>query len=121
MIPPSQPFVQTIEIMCNLFLYLSLSWAWCSIATKIAHAVRTPTDPAVVAAAMARHSHLTPYYQNLRVITDATFLQARPAVVSAVFLSSGTALLLWWKMRTAPSPATFPLVLSCILMDVVSS
>jgi hypothetical protein len=27
---------------------------------------------------------------------------------------------LWYKLRTQPSPATFPLVLSCILIDVVS-
>lgn len=68
MVPPSQPFVQTVETIFNLFLYLSLAWAWCSVATKIAHSVRVPTNPDIIAAAMERHKDLGPYYQNQRVV-----------------------------------------------------
>jgi hypothetical protein len=51
-------------------------------------------------------------------IYNATYVEAKSAVVCAVFLCIGTGVCLWYKLRTQPSPATFPLVLACILMDI---
>ncbi|KLT41025.1 hypothetical protein CC85DRAFT_297212 [Cutaneotrichosporon oleaginosum] len=118
MVPPSAPFVQFIEVMCNLYFYISLAWAWCCIGIRVADATRQPFDSAKVAAKMAQYAGESPTNQQMRVMFDGTYLQAGPAIVSCVWLSVGTAALLWWKMRTAPSPATLPLVLACILIDV---
>lgn len=52
-------------------------------------------------------------------IYDATFLQAKPAIVCAAFLAVGVGFFAWLKQRTAPSPSTFALVLSCICLDIV--
>ncbi|TYJ59015.1 hypothetical protein B9479_000003 [Cryptococcus floricola] len=121
MMPPYEPVVQTLEKYINLFLFASMSWVWVIIAIAIAGATRGPLDLDKVAKAEAKwgflkESNPTKYQQ--RIIFDGTYLQAKPAVVCAVFLSAGTGALLWWKLRTSPSPATFPLVLSCILIDV---
>lgn len=69
MVPPSAPFVQFLEILFNLFFYLSLSWAWCALGTAIAHSTRGPTDPSIVQAAMARHANETPDMQMAKVVS----------------------------------------------------
>lgn len=48
-------------------------------------------------------------------------MDASSSIVCAVFLCTGAAFLLWYKLKTQPSPATMALVLSCILLDVVRS
>ncbi|OXG24105.1 hypothetical protein C361_02654 [Cryptococcus neoformans Tu259-1] len=121
MLPPSEPVVQTLEKYVNLFFFTALSWVWVIITVLIAGATRGPSDPDKVAAVEAKWAYLKdvdPTKYRQRIIFDGTYLQAKPAVVCCVFLSAGTGALLWWKLRTQPSPATFPLVLSCILMDV---
>ncbi|BEI80174.1 hypothetical protein CcaverHIS002_0107030 [Cutaneotrichosporon cavernicola] len=118
MVPPSAPFVQFLEVMSNLFFYISVAWAWCALGIRVAEATRHPVDPAKVAEKMAQYAGETPMIQQMKVVFDATYLQAGPAIVSCVWLCVGTAVLLWWKMRTQPSPATLPIVLSCILIDV---
>ncbi|KIR40091.1 hypothetical protein I307_04809 [Cryptococcus deuterogattii 99/473] len=121
MLPPSDPVVQTLEKYLYLFVFTALSWVWVIIAVLIAGATRVPPDPNRVAAAEAKWAYLkdiNPAKYQQRIIFDGTYLQAKPAVVCSIFLSAGTGALLCWKMKTQPSPATFPFVLSCILMDV---
>nr|XP_031859088.1 uncharacterized protein CI109_005438 [Kwoniella shandongensis]KAA5526160.1 hypothetical protein CI109_005438 [Kwoniella shandongensis] len=121
MLPPVQPVVQTLEIYFNLFFFNGLAWAWVALGVFIAGRTRVPTDPAKVAAAEAKFQYLEamePTTYRQRILYDATYLQAKPAIVCAVFLSAGTGAALWWKLRTQPSPATLPLVLSCILIDI---
>ncbi|GMK54562.1 hypothetical protein CspeluHIS016_0111480 [Cutaneotrichosporon spelunceum] len=118
MVPPSAPFVQYVEVMFNLFFYISVGYAWCALGIRVADMTRHPVDPARVAEKMAEYAGETPAIQQMRVMFDATYLQAGPAIVSCVWLCVGTAVLLWWKMRTQPSPATLPIVLGCILIDV---
>jgi hypothetical protein len=121
MVPPFQPFVQVLEIVLNTVFYTAVAWAWTCIAIAIANATRVPTDPQRVADALALHRETnSSMSQQLFLVQQTVYLQANPAIVCCVFLSVGCAILLWWKMRTAPSPATFPLVLSCILMNIVS-
>ncbi len=71
MVPPSAPFVQYVEVMFNLFFYLSLSWAWCCIGIKVADAVRTPSDPAKVAEKMAQYASEGPENQQWRVVSSS--------------------------------------------------
>ncbi|WVQ83523.1 hypothetical protein IAT38_005664 [Cryptococcus sp. DSM 104549] len=121
MVPPSDPLIQSLEKYLNLFFFAGLAWAWTTLAVFIAHKTRVPTDPAKIAAAEARWSYLQytdPERYQLRLIFEGTYIQAKPAIVCCIFLAAGTGALLWWKLRTQPSPATFPLVLSCILVDV---
>ncbi|WRT65402.1 uncharacterized protein IL334_002345 [Kwoniella shivajii] len=121
MLPPSQPVVQQCEVYLNLFFFNALAWAWVALGVFIAGKTRQPTDPAKIAAAEAKWAYLRDVsareYQA-KILYDATYLQAKPAVVCAIFLSVGTGAALWWKLRTQPSPATFPLVLSCVLIDI---
>ncbi|WVR04089.1 hypothetical protein IAU60_001088 [Kwoniella sp. DSM 27419] len=121
MLPPSQPVIQQVEVYLNLFFFNALAWAWVALGVFIAGRTRRPTDPARVAAVEAKYAYLrdaNPREYRLRVIYDGTYLQAKPAVVCSIFLAVGTGAALWWKLRTQPSPATFPLVLSCILIDI---
>ncbi|KAK8861286.1 hypothetical protein IAR55_002105 [Kwoniella newhampshirensis] len=121
MLPPVQPVVQTLEIYLNLFFFNGLAWAWVALGVFIAGRTRVPTDPARIAAAEAKYRYLEamdPTTYRQRILYDGTYLQAKPAIVLAVFLAAGTGAALWWKLRTQPSPATFPLVLSCILIDI---
>ncbi|OCF42538.1 hypothetical protein I317_03654 [Kwoniella heveanensis CBS 569] len=121
MIPPYQPVVQQVEVYMNLFFYNGLAWAWVALGVFIAGKTREPTDPAKIAAAEAKWAYLRdiePRTYQERILYDGTYLQAKPAVVCAIFLAAGTGGALWWKMRTQPSPATFPLVLSCVLIDI---
>jgi hypothetical protein len=49
--PPSGAFIQTVEQNFYLFFYVSLSWAWCVLATFIANVARTDSvDPDVLQA-----------------------------------------------------------------------
>jgi hypothetical protein len=49
--PPSGAFIQTVEQNFYLFFYVSLSWAWCVLATFIANEARTDSvDPDVLQA-----------------------------------------------------------------------
>ncbi|WVQ94336.1 hypothetical protein IAU59_001415 [Kwoniella sp. CBS 9459] len=121
MIPPSQPVVQQIEVYMNLFFFNGLAWAWVALGVFIAGKTREPTDPAKIAAAEAKWAYLRdaePRTYQERILYDGTYLQAKPAIVCAIFLAAGTGGALWWKMRTQPSPATFPLVLCCVLIDI---
>ncbi|KAL1410159.1 hypothetical protein Q8F55_004164 [Vanrija albida] len=119
LIPPWQSFVQVVEVVFNLLIYSCVSWAWICIACVIAHATRHPTDPAKIASAEALFAHIeNESLRELKIIIHATFLQAKPAVVSAIFLAVGTGIALWWKLLTTPSAATMPLVIACIIMDV---
>ncbi|WWC87577.1 uncharacterized protein L201_002467 [Kwoniella dendrophila CBS 6074] len=121
MLPPSQPVVQQFEVYLNLFFFNGLAWAWVSLGVFIAGKTRQTTDPAKVAAAEAKYAYLresNPVTYQENILYAGTYLQAKPAVICAIFLSVGTGAALWWKLRTQPSPATFPLVLSCILIDI---
>nr|XP_019049909.1 hypothetical protein I302_00328 [Kwoniella bestiolae CBS 10118]OCF28839.1 hypothetical protein I302_00328 [Kwoniella bestiolae CBS 10118] len=121
MLPPSQPVVQQFEIYLNLFFFNGLAWAWVALAVFIAGKTRQTTDPAKIASAEAKYAYLgdsNPTTYRERILYDGTYLQAKPAVICAVFLAVGTGAALWWKLRTQPSPATFPLVLSCVLIDI---
>ncbi|WVF66724.1 hypothetical protein IAT40_001466 [Kwoniella sp. CBS 6097] len=121
MIPPSQPVIQQVEVYMNLFFYNGLAWAWVALGVFVAGKTREPTDPAKIAAAEAKWAYLRdtePRTYQERILYDGTYLQAKPAVICAIFLAVGTGAALWWKMRTQPSPATFPLVLCCVLIDI---
>ncbi|KAL7419840.1 hypothetical protein Q5752_005756 [Cryptotrichosporon argae] len=120
MIPPYQSLIQALEIFLNLFFFCGLGWAWVCLGVFCADKTRVPTSAAVIAAAEAKWAAYasSPTIYQVKIIYDGTYLQAKPAVICALFLAVGTGALLWWKLRTAPSPATFPLVLSCILIDV---
>lgn len=69
MVPPSAPFVQFVEVLFNLFFYISLSWAWCALGTAISHSTRVPTDPTVVATQMAKYANETPDMQMAKVVS----------------------------------------------------
>ncbi|WWC68937.1 uncharacterized protein I206_102873 [Kwoniella pini CBS 10737] len=121
MLPPSQPVVQQFEVYLNLFFFNALAWAWVALGVFIAGKTRQITDPSKIAAAEAKYSYLqntNPTTYRERILYDGTYLQAKPAVICAIFLAVGTGAALWWKLRTQPSPATFPLVLSCVLIDI---
>ncbi|WWC59927.1 uncharacterized protein I303_102489 [Kwoniella dejecticola CBS 10117] len=121
MLPPSQPVVQQFEVYLNLFFFNGLAWAWVALGVFIAGKTRQTTDPAKIAAAEAKYAYLqnaNPTTYRERILYDGTYLQAKPAVICAIFLAVGTGTALWWKLRTQPSPATFPLVLSCVLIDI---
>ncbi|WVN90376.1 uncharacterized protein L203_105612 [Cryptococcus depauperatus CBS 7841] len=133
MIPPHEPIVQTLEKYLYLFFFAGVAWIWVILAVLIAGATRDAPNAYKVAAAEAKWAHLKqsdPVKYAQRVIFEAPYLQAKPAVVYAIFLATGTGALvrpyvptpltlqLWWKLQTQPNPATFPLVLSCILIDI---
>jgi len=121
MIPPFQPFVQVLEIVLNTVFYTACAWAWCCMTIAIANATRDPTDPQKIADALSKiPTNMPETLREQHLVSEGVFLQAAPAAICCVFLSVGCGILLWWKMRTVPSPATFPLVLSCILIDIVS-
>lgn len=117
MIPPAQSFVQVVEILFNTLFYTSIAWAWTCIAIAIAHTTRVPTSPESIQAAAEQHGLSGATLIN-KLALDGFFIQAKPSIVCSVFLSFGTGMLLWWKIRTQPSPATFPLVLACIVIDI---
>lgn len=64
MLPPSQPFIQSIEVLTNLYFFTALAWAWVrghlvrpadkvqlALGVFVAGQVRSPVDPAKIAAA----------------------------------------------------------------------
>jgi hypothetical protein len=54
--------------------------------------VRVPTDPATIAAAEEKWAYLqsNPTSYQMRIIYEGTYIQAKPSIVCAVFLSVGT-------------------------------
>ncbi|PWN49312.1 hypothetical protein IE53DRAFT_369881 [Violaceomyces palustris] len=102
--PAELPLVAVAEREFFTLLFAVLSWAWCCIAIKISHSVRTNAIP---------QAEVDP-----KVIFEGYYIQARPAVVCAVFLSFGAATLLYTKVRFGPGPFLFATIFSCILMNV---
>ncbi|ORX36432.1 hypothetical protein BD324DRAFT_580777 [Kockovaella imperatae] len=120
MIPPALPFIQSLEIYINLYSFAAIGWAWTALGVFIAGQIRVPLSDDRIAEARAKWAPFESSAASLdrRLIFEGTYIEARSASVLAVFLGVGTGTFLWYKMRTQPSPATFPLVLSCILMDI---
>ena len=120
MIPPALPLIQSLEVFANLYFFAGLAWAWSTLGVFVAGKARSSIDPAVVEAARAKWAPYATTEAALerRLTYEGTYLDTRSSVVLAVFLAVGTGVFLWYKIRTQPSAATFPCVLSCILMDV---
>lgn len=122
--PPSAPFVQSVELYLNLFFFVGIAWAWVCLAVFIAGLTRSDQYNAdrlaIEAAKWSQLRVLDDKGYQRKLIYDATYLQAKPVIVCAAFLAVGVGFYAWLKQRTAPSPSTFALVLSCILMDIVS-
>lgn len=64
MLPPAQPFIQSVEILANLYFFNAIAWAWVSASSLkltdrvqlalgvfVAGQVRSPVNPAKIAAA----------------------------------------------------------------------
>ncbi|EIW69174.1 hypothetical protein TREMEDRAFT_39416 [Tremella mesenterica DSM 1558] len=120
LIPASQTVVETLESWTYVAFFAALSWGWLALGIFIAYTVRDPVDAGRLATAQKRYAYLKdnePLYQTM-IINDGTYIQAKSAVVLAVFLAVGSGVLLWVKMRTQPGPMTYPLVIACVLLDV---
>ncbi|KAJ9122481.1 hypothetical protein QFC22_001909 [Naganishia vaughanmartiniae] len=120
--PPNLPFIQAMEQIIYLWVFVGLAWVWVIICAACISAVRTnDVNPAFLAQVENKYSGLkatNPEQYQRRIIFEGTYIQAKPAVLCAVFLAVGTAVLTLIKIKTAPSPYTFALVLSCVLMAV---
>ena len=101
--PSELPLVAVLEREMFTLLFACAAWVWSIIAIAIAHAVRTNKIPASQA--------------NPTAIYNAQYLEARPAIVCAFFLSIGSAVLLYTKVRFGPGPFLFATIFSCILLN----
>lgn len=121
--PPSSPFVQAMEQIVYLWVFVGLAWAWVAICAACISAVRTNyVNPTFLAEVERKYSGLkatnpeqyqrrivsnfVPYIiaeyhydvdlcciLSLLKIFEGTYIQAKPAVLCAVFLAVGTAFL----------------------------
>ncbi|KAI3487818.1 hypothetical protein L1887_48193 [Cichorium endivia] len=68
-----------------------------------------------------RRAHTTKLSQtqtSIQRVLAGDYIEARSSIVCAVFLSIGSAVVLYIKVRFGPSPFLFATVLSCILMNI---
>ncbi|CDU22185.1 uncharacterized protein SPSC_00815 [Sporisorium scitamineum] len=102
--PAEAPLAAIVEREFFTLLFVCSAWAWSNIATAIAHAVRT--------------NKLTRAETNIQRVIRGDYIEARPSIVCAVFLSVGSAVVLYIKIRFGPSPFLFASVLSCIILNI---
>ncbi|CAO1615116.1 unnamed protein product [Sympodiomycopsis kandeliae] len=102
--PAELPLTGILEREMFMLLIGLASWAWSCIAVKIAHACRKNKIP---------QSQV-----NLNAVYQGQYLEAGPAVVSAVFLAFGAAGWLYLKIRFGPSPFLFASIIGCIFLDI---
>lgn len=120
--PPSAPFVQVLEQYAFLFFFVGLSWAWVCLAAWFVSLARKGTvNEQLLQQLQQQNAGLAatnPQQYNRLIIFSGTYIEAGPAVISAIMLGIGTGFFAWLKIHTAPNPFTFALVLACVLADV---
>ncbi|EST08587.2 Brefeldin A sensitivity protein-related, domain of unknown function DUF2421 [Kalmanozyma brasiliensis GHG001] len=102
--PAEVPFAAVVEREFFTLLFVCAAWAWSNIGIAISHAVR-------------RNKLAQAQTDILRAI-QGDYIEVRPSIVCAVFLSVGSAVVLYIKIRFGPSPFLFASVLSCILLNI---
>lgn len=116
--PPNLPLVQAMEQIIYLWVFVGLAWAWVAICAACISAVRTNyVNPAFLAEVERKYAGLkatNPEQYQRRIVSElarrvrrgkldslyscsqifeGTYIQAKPAVLCAVFLAVGTAVL----------------------------
>ncbi|SPO32802.1 uncharacterized protein UTRI_05688_B [Ustilago trichophora] len=102
--PAEAPLAAVVEREFFTLLFVCAAWAWSVIATAIAHAARNNKVPRAQA--------------SIQRAIKGDYIEAAPSIVCAVFLSIGSAVVLYVKIRFGPGPFLFASVLSCILMNI---
>ena len=102
--PAEAPLAAVVEREFFTLLFLCAAWTWSIIAIAISHA--------------ARRNKLTPAQTSIAAAIRGDYIEAGPSIICAFFLSIGSAVLLYTKIRFGPSPFLFASVLSCILMNI---
>ncbi|CBQ69669.1 conserved hypothetical protein [Sporisorium reilianum SRZ2] len=102
--PAEAPFAAIVEREFFTLLFVCCAWAWSNIATAISHAVR--------------HNKLSRAETDISRVIKGDYIEARSSIVCAVFLSVGSAVVLYIKIRFGPGPFLFASVFSCILMNI---
>ncbi|GAC98298.1 hypothetical protein PHSY_005891 [Pseudozyma hubeiensis SY62] len=102
--PAEAPLASVVEREFFTLLFVCSAWAWSNIAIAISHAVR--------------ENKLAQAQTNIRRVIQGDYIEASPSIVCAVFLSVGSAVVLYIKIRFGPSPFLFASVFSCILMNI---
>lgn len=87
----------------TLFLVL-IAWAWSSLGLKIAYE--------------ARDNKVSASEASLTDIFSARYTEVKPAVVCSIFLSFGSAAMLYLKVKFGPSPFLFGTILACLTMII---
>ncbi len=102
--PAEAPLAAVAEREFFTLLFVCAAWAWSNIGIAISHAVRK--------------NKLAQAQTNIQRAIAGDYIEARPSIVCAVFLSVGSAVVLYIKIRFGPSPFLFASVLSCILLNI---
>lgn len=102
--PAEAPLAAIVEREFFTLVFVCAAWAWSNIAIAISHAVRK--------------NKVSQADTDLQRAFRGDYIEASPSIVCAVFLSVGSAVVLYVKIRFGPSPFLFASVLSCILMNI---
>lgn len=102
--PAEAPLAAVVEREFFTLLFVCIAWAWSNMGIAIAHAART--------------TKLSQTQTSIQRVLAGDYIEARSSIVCAVFLSIGSAVVLYIKVRFGPSPFLFATVLSCILMNI---
>jgi len=81
-----------------------IAWAWSSLGLKIAYE--------------ARDNKVSASEASLTDIFSARYTEVKPAVVCSIFLSFGSAAMLYLKVKFGPSPFLFGTILACLTMII---
>ncbi|KAH8111150.1 hypothetical protein DFH11DRAFT_644694 [Phellopilus nigrolimitatus] len=100
--PSIDPFIAVFEREMAILLFVNASFAWTCIGLGLASLARKEFDTSA----------------TTNDIYSGRYLEARVAIICAIFLFVGTAVLLYTKARVGPGPYTTALILSCIVMDL---
>ncbi|KDR73331.1 hypothetical protein GALMADRAFT_228417 [Galerina marginata CBS 339.88] len=100
--PPCDPFMAVAEREILILLLTSLAWAWCCLGIFLANLARTHHNPMVT------------FPQAI----SGQYIEAAPAVITAVFIFFGTSVILWFRAKQGPGPYLFACILACICIDI---
>ncbi|KAH8111149.1 hypothetical protein DFH11DRAFT_1880050 [Phellopilus nigrolimitatus] len=100
--PPAEPFIAVFEREMAILLFVNASFAWTCLGIRVANLARKEFNTSA----------------SVNDIFAGRYLEAWPAIICAIFLFVGTAVLLYTKARVGPGPYSIATVLSCIMMDI---
>ncbi|SNX87709.1 uncharacterized protein MEPE_06419 [Melanopsichium pennsylvanicum] len=102
--PAEAPLAAVVEREFFTLVFVCGAWLWSVIAIAISHA--------------ARKNKLSRAEFSIQRAVRGDYIEARSTIPCAVFLSVGSAVMLYVKVRFGPGPFLFASVLSCILLNI---